>query len=187
MSATNSFVVTVNEVNSPPLLTVPGDQTINQSSTLNVSVSATDPDIPTNTLTFSLVSPPAGMTINPVTGAISWTPNGSQTPSTNTITAAVTDNGVPQMGATNTFLVTVSTVAVPAPVIQSIFIASNTAAITWSAVSNHTYRLQYQGTVPMTTNWTDAVPDIIATGSTASATNACGGAEQRFYRVMLVP
>ena len=51
------------------------NQTINQSATLDVSASATDADIPTNTLTFSLLSPPVGMNINPASGQINWTPS----------------------------------------------------------------------------------------------------------------
>src|SRR5207248_8857010 len=136
--------VTVNEVNSPPVLTVPANQTINQSTTLAVSVSATDPDIPTNTLTFSLLSAPTGMTINPASGAINWTPAESQIPSTNTITAVVTDNGVPPLSATNSFLVTVNVASLSAPMIQAIRLSGGTPTITWSAIAGHTYRLQYQ-------------------------------------------
>src|SRR5262249_53414351 len=69
LSATNSFNVTVTEVNTAPTLTVPANQTLNELTPLNVSASATDPDIPANNLTFSLVSAPVGMTINTNTGA----------------------------------------------------------------------------------------------------------------------
>jgi hypothetical protein len=113
LNATNSFIVTVTEVNSAPVLTVPPNQTINELSTLSVSASATDLDIPANTLTFSLLSPPAGMTIVPATGAISWTPSESQGPSVNTITVVVTDNGLPPLSATNAFVVVVNEVNSP--------------------------------------------------------------------------
>jgi hypothetical protein len=110
LSATNSFVVTVNEVNTAPLLSVPSDQTIDELTTLSVSASATDSDLPPNILTFSLVSPPNGMSISPATGAISWTPTEAQGPSTNRITVVVTDNGLPPLSATNSFIVTVNEV-----------------------------------------------------------------------------
>jgi hypothetical protein len=113
LSATNSFTVTVTEVNSAPVLTVPSNQTINEFETLSVSASATDPDIPANSLLFSLLSPPAGMTIVPETGAINWTPGESQGPSVNTITVVVTDNGSPPLSATNSFIVTVNEVNSP--------------------------------------------------------------------------
>lgn len=108
LSATNSFTVTVNEVNSAPLLTVPANQTINQQTALNVSASATDSDIPANTLTFSLPSAPATMTIDPNTGAISWTPTQTDPPGVYTIQVAVTDNGTPVLSVTNSFTVTLT-------------------------------------------------------------------------------
>src|SRR5436305_13923245 len=60
------------KTNSAPLLTVPADQTINELTTLTVTNTASDPD-PGTTLTFSLVFPPTGMAINPVTGVITGT------------------------------------------------------------------------------------------------------------------
>src|SRR5205814_2559793 len=68
---TNSFTVTVTEVNLAPVLSVPADQTIDEQTTLSVSASATDADLPANTLTFALVSAPLGMSINPASGASS--------------------------------------------------------------------------------------------------------------------
>src|SRR5437660_1726412 len=88
-----------------------------EQTTLNVSASATDADLPANTLTFALVSAPTGMTINPASGAISWTPSEAQGPSTNVVRVGVTDNGVPALSATNSFTVTVREVNV-APVLS---------------------------------------------------------------------
>ena len=51
----------------------------------------TDGNLPNDFLTFSLVSPPAGMTIDPVTGIINWTPGESFGGQTLTITVRVTD------------------------------------------------------------------------------------------------
>ncbi|HEY3857391.1 MAG TPA: putative Ig domain-containing protein [Verrucomicrobiae bacterium] len=124
LSVTNTFTVTVNEVNTPPVLTVPTNQVIDELTTLNVTASATDSDIPVNPLTFSLVSPPQGMTINPSTGAISWTPTEAQGPSTNLITVVVTDSNpqavnAQQLSVTNSFTVTVNEVN-SAPVLAAI-------------------------------------------------------------------
>jgi hypothetical protein len=108
LSATNSFTITVTEVNSAPILAVPANQTITEMTTLSVSASATDPDIPTNILSFSLLSPPDGMSIDSATGLITWTPSESQGPSVNTIFVMVTDNGSPALSVTNSFIVTVN-------------------------------------------------------------------------------
>src|SRR5207244_3452478 len=85
LSVTNTFQVIVNEVNLAPVLTVPADQTMAEQTALNVSVSATDADLPANSLTFALVSAPTGMTINPASGAISWTPTEGQRASTDVV------------------------------------------------------------------------------------------------------
>src|SRR5207249_4935884 len=90
-----------------PALTVPADQTLDELTTLSVSASAADSDLPTNTLTFTLVSSPTGMTIDSSSGAISWTPTEAQGPSTNTVTVRVTDNGSPVLSDTKSFTVTV--------------------------------------------------------------------------------
>src|SRR5439155_581471 len=86
--------------NSAPVLTVPGNQTINELSTLVVTNTATDTDLPSNTLTFGLVSGPSGVALNPTTGVLHWTPAEAQGPSTNTITLKVTDTGSPPLSAT---------------------------------------------------------------------------------------
>src|SRR5207302_1903073 len=117
LSVTNTFTVTVNEVNLAPVLSVPADQTGNEQRRLNVSASAIDAVLPANVTTFALVSSPTGMTINPATGAISWTPTEAQGPSTNAVSVSVTDNGVPALSVTNTFTVTVNEVNL-APVLS---------------------------------------------------------------------
>jgi hypothetical protein len=54
LSATQSFTVIVLETNSAPVLAPLADLTVVEGQLLIVTNSATDPDIPTNTLTFSL-------------------------------------------------------------------------------------------------------------------------------------
>src|SRR5207248_980491 len=100
LSATNTFIVVVNEVNTPPsFLQTPTSRTINELAVLTVTNAATDPDLPANTLSYTLsVTSAAG----PVTNAsisspalIPSTPTEAQGPSTNTFTTIVTDNGSP--------------------------------------------------------------------------------------------
>jgi hypothetical protein len=74
------------------------------------------------------------------------------------------------------------------PVIESITHeeANNDFVITWTSLSNATYRLQYVSDLT-STNWTDLAPDITATNSTSSAVDSPGNAPRRFYRVYVVP
>src|SRR5206468_7319037 len=108
LSATNSFTIVVNEVNSWVVLTVPPNKTIHGLATLVVTNTATDPDLPANTLTFSLVSAPEGMILDSNSGVLTWTPTEAQRPSTNLISVKVTDNGSPPLSDIASFIVLVN-------------------------------------------------------------------------------
>src|SRR5206468_4037589 len=110
LSATNSFTVVINEVNSAPTLTVPRSEERRVGNAGGATKTATDDDLPANTLTFALVNGPFGVVVKPVTGVLSWTPSEAQGPGTNTITVKVTDNGTPALSATNSFTVVVNEV-----------------------------------------------------------------------------
>ena len=88
--AWTNFTVVVNESNRPPVLYVPGSQTVYATTTMTVTNNATDPDIPANSLTFAIVSAPTGVGINPSTGVLTWTPTSGQM-GTSTIYVSVTD------------------------------------------------------------------------------------------------
>ncbi len=115
---TNRFTVVVNEINTAPQLIVPANQTLDELGTLQVTASATDVDLPANTLHFSLVTPPEGMAIDPASGAISWTPTEAQGPSTHVIAVVVTDDNPwavnsKSLSVTNQFTVTVREINLP--------------------------------------------------------------------------
>ncbi|MCI0746263.1 MAG: putative Ig domain-containing protein [Verrucomicrobia subdivision 3 bacterium] len=116
---TKSFTVMINEVNSAPILSAVGNQAVNEGSTLLVTNSASDGDLPANTLTWSLDSAPPGVMINPSTGVLSWTPSESQGPGTNEIMVRVSDNGTPGLHDTKSFTVFVNEVN-SAPVLTAI-------------------------------------------------------------------
>src|SRR5439155_5070666 len=86
LSDTKSFTVVVTEANRAPVLTVPTDQTVTELSTLTITNTASDADVPANTLTFSLVSAPNGVNLDPSSGVLTWTPTEAQGPSTDLIT-----------------------------------------------------------------------------------------------------
>lgn len=87
-------VVAVNPpANTAPILNAVSDVTIDEQVPLALTLTATDPDVPAQTLTFSLVTGPAGMTVSPA-GQVSWTPSVSAGPSTNTVTARVSDGSL---------------------------------------------------------------------------------------------
>ncbi|MFO1477561.1 MAG: Ig-like domain-containing protein, partial [Verrucomicrobiota bacterium] len=73
LSATNSFQVTVNEINSAPVLPLQTNHTVAELTPLVVTNTATDTDLPANTLNYQLVNPPSGALID-TNGVITWTP-----------------------------------------------------------------------------------------------------------------
>ena len=108
------ITVTVTEVNRAPALDPISDATVNEGSLLTFTVTATDPDAPANTLTFSLdPGAPTGAALDPATGVFTWTPAEVQGPGRYTNTARVTDNGVPALSDARTFVVTVNEVNNP--------------------------------------------------------------------------
>jgi hypothetical protein len=189
MSTTNSFAVIVNEVNTAPVLPGQSTKTIAVLATLTVTNTATDSDIPANTLAYVLTAAPAGATIN-TSGVITWTPNAGQGPSTNTITTVVTDSNLwavnaQHLSTTNSFTVIVTGGSTP-PVIQSISRTNGIVTIKWSAVSGQSYRLQYKGNLTDSV-WSDATPDFTASGPIATGTNGVNNVTQRYYRIKLLP
>jgi hypothetical protein len=117
LSATNSFQVLVSEVNRAPVLPVQNSRTVTTGTTITVTNTASDSDIPVNALAYSLVNPPSGAAIDS-NGIITWTPTTAQGPSTNSITTVVTDDGSPPLSATNSFTVVVTSINNP-PVLTS--------------------------------------------------------------------
>jgi hypothetical protein len=89
------ITVTVNEVNLAPILNPIGAKTVDELSLLTFTATASDPDIPIQTLTFSLGSgAPAGASINPTTGVFSWTPIEAQGPGVYNIRIIVSDGSL---------------------------------------------------------------------------------------------
>ena len=120
-SATSTFQVVVREVNVAPVLDVLPNRLIVQRQTLTGNATASDTDIPTNSLTFRLdPGAPAGMTIHPQTGVFAWTPSSSDSPGNYPITVRVSDDGAPSLSRARSFTVTVLAATNHPPVMDPI-------------------------------------------------------------------
>jgi Putative Ig domain/FG-GAP repeat len=108
-SATTTFQVTVANVNQAPVIPELADQPVDEGSPLSFFIGAVDSDTPSDTLTYSLVSPPSGAHIDSSTGEFTW--DATDGPLTVPITVKVEDNGTPQMSDTKSFNVVVVSVA----------------------------------------------------------------------------
>ena len=129
-----TFTLTV--FDNPPVLTNGLSATATAGQVWNFTATATDADLPGDTLTFSLVNPPSGMTINGATGAITWTP---QTESTTTFGIKVTD----RFGKSDQKTFTLTVQSDPnAPVSLSITnvvvqrVNANTVSVSFNVVNN---------------------------------------------------
>jgi len=108
-SATNRFVIVVSTNPPPPVLTVPPTQTIYAGRLLDITdISATNSAFPNDTYSYETNSAPAGVSIDPATGELTWRPAAAQAPSVNTISVKVTDTDYPTLSAIGSFLVIVS-------------------------------------------------------------------------------
>ncbi|MCP3993782.1 MAG: DUF5011 domain-containing protein, partial [bacterium] len=117
-NAATQVVRTVNVVNAAPTLNAISDQTVAEGTVATFTATASDPD-PTDTLTFSLSGAPAGASIDPVSGAFTWTPSEAQGPNTFVFDVVVSDGGVPALTDSQTVTFTVTEVNV-APSIGAI-------------------------------------------------------------------
>ncbi|MCI0461807.1 MAG: putative Ig domain-containing protein [Gemmataceae bacterium] len=119
------------------MLATSGNQTVDEETLLSFTAAATDPDIPANTLTFSLdAGAPAGASIDAATGVFTWTPTEAQRPGSYPITVRVSDNGTPKLFDEETITVTVNEANV-ALVLAAIGNRSGTvgASITFTATA----------------------------------------------------
>ena len=129
----------VGQVNTPPTIGAVPDQTVDVGVTLLVTNTASDSDVPAQTLTFSAANAfPASATVNS-SGLFSWRPLVSQANTTNVIQVQVTDSGSPPLSATNRFNVVVN--AVTNPVIGSVNLSPGQVSLTVSGPQGPDYTL----------------------------------------------
>lgn len=187
LNAAETITITVNEVslpNQPPQLSPISDIAWLAGRTLNLTNVASDPDVPPQTLVFQLLSAPVGMTLDSVSGWLTWRPMIAQAGTTNAVVVRVADNGTPSLADTQSFLVTVLSPALP--------------LLSSPAVSNGSFSLVIHGDegpdyiierahatapanwVPLTTNLSPKLPFIWSEPASNSAVPS-------FYRARLAP
>ncbi|HXI69856.1 MAG TPA: S8 family serine peptidase [Verrucomicrobiae bacterium] len=179
--------------NTAPVPPPQATRTINPLNPLTVTNTATDAQSPPQTLTYTLTSTMAGTnvpTINTNTGVITWTPTVAQSGTSNRLTTIVTDNGTPNLSATNAFSVIVN----PVPDISNVTYTAGNFVLTWWAPTNDIFRVQCSDSLsPLI--WQNFSNLVTCTGP-MTATNGWftfvdNGVEHpftglRFYQIVLV-
>lgn len=175
-----SFTVTVTNVNDAPVLAVVSNRVIGAGQLLTLTNSATD--LETNALTFALLTSPTGMTLGASSGILSWRPAVAQANSNHLVRLRVTDNGLPNLSATQQFNVLVNPLATP--FVAPAAISSNRIQLTITGDSGPDYTVQASTNLAAWTNvFTTNMPVLpfhwIETNT--------AGFLKRFYRVILGP
>src|SRR5262249_40945528 len=81
LSFEKAFTITIGDVNEAPVLSgVPASARLPELVPYRFTAMVADPDLPADTLSFSLSGAPPGAAIDPGTGAFTWTPSEAQGP-----------------------------------------------------------------------------------------------------------
>jgi hypothetical protein len=164
--------------NNAPVLGPIGNRIIYLGQTLTFTAMATDSDLPPQQLNFTLdAGAPAGASINPNTGAFTWTPS---TPGIVNITVRVADNGTPIRSDSETIAVQV----IGGPSFTSSVRNGNNFEMSWATSPGEKYAVEYKNDLNAPV-WTPLVTNT-ATGLTLSYTNTILTPPQRFFRIRLV-
>ncbi len=168
--------------NTPPVLTPIVNRMVHAGSVIQFTNTATDAESPGN-LTFSLLSgAPLGATLNTTNGIFSWATTDADAGSMNEISLQVADDAMPPLTDVKTFSIFVA----DRPTIMDLTITGGVASVTWSSLTGQWYQLQTT-TNFLEAQWNPVLPNILATGPTATQTNAVDSALRQFYRVLVLP
>ena len=168
--------------NAPPTVNPIGNRSLTLGQTLSLTVTASDPDLPPQTLSFALQSGfPAGASIDASSGLFTWTPTPAQAPSTNTITVRVTDSGVPPATGTGPFTVVVAT----PPKARISIDGSGHVSLVFGTLATKTYRVEYKDFLGAA-SWTPLGQPVVDSGDSLTVPDTIGSRPQRFYRIVQV-
>jgi bacillolysin len=113
LTATDEFIVTVLEVNRPPVINPVAAASVAEGTAWSQALGASDPDLPPNGLTFRLVNGPSGASVDSKSGVLSWTPSETDGGSTVDFVVEVADDGQPALASQTTVRLTVTEVNSP--------------------------------------------------------------------------
>jgi O-glycosyl hydrolase len=167
---------------SPVFTSAVANTNLNPGQTLTITNTATDPNQPAQTLTFSLPVAPTNALLNATNGILTWRPLITQANSANSFRVIVSDNGSPSLSATQNFSVTV--LPAMSPVISSPTLSNGLFQLSVTGQAGLDYTVQASTNLTTWTNLFTTNPPALPFGwSDPAATNI----PQRFYRVLLGP
>ncbi|MBN2505505.1 MAG: hypothetical protein JXQ71_02305, partial [Verrucomicrobia bacterium] len=170
--------------NTPPALAEIPNMTVTLGQTLGFTATATDPDVPPQTLSFSLDGVVAEGASITTAGDFTWTPTAAQAPGTSTFVVRVSDNGVPPGSDTETFDVMV--VLPPETVIRK-GTGGQVSLVFGTAPGQH-YRVEYTDSLASPIAWSPlpGAESLSGSGGSLEVTDTPDPAHPRFYRIVLL-
>ncbi|HXT13681.1 MAG TPA: pectinesterase family protein [Candidatus Angelobacter sp.] len=173
----SAAVLTVGNT-APELRPIP-TQIVNVGVPFSITNVAADPDEPIQSLTFSLLAGPGSLDSG--TGILNWRPPVASAGSTNNVVIVATDNGSPNLSATNNFTIVVNPVA--APTSSTASFANGQFSMTVSGDAGPDYIIQVSTDL---TDWQSILTNNAPTlPFTFTDTNSVNSAQ--FYRILLAP
>jgi hypothetical protein len=167
-------------LNTRPVLAAISNRSIIAGAVLAITNSASDSDLPAQTLAYSL-NGPAGASINPSNGIFVWRPTMAQSATTNLFNVVVSDNGTPSLSATQGFSVVVNRPVQPG---LTGGLSNGQIRLSISGDSGPDYTVQASSNLLVWSSiFTTNQPALPFLFVDPGMTNA----DQRFYRVLLGP
>ncbi len=170
---------------SAPVLSPIANQSLIAGQTLTVTNTASDPNAPPLTLTFSLLTAPNGMILNAPNGILTWRPIVAQSPTTNSIIVQVSDNSTPPVSATQSFVVTVTQPASPTFSVRGY--ANGIFSMLVNGSTGPDYYLQSATNLNPPITWLPGQTNLVATPPFTVTDPVTTNFNQKFYRVLLGP
>jgi hypothetical protein len=138
--------------NVAPILVAIPDQVATAGTLFTLTARASDANLPAQVLTYSLApGAPAGVTLDAVTGVLTWTPTKAQGRTTNLLAILVTDNGSPALSDSRSFQVVVnpmvSAVAAPNNLVAALSSSKKNIALTWADNSSNEAGFQVESSL----------------------------------------
>ena len=164
-----------------PVVAAVANQTIGVGVTLSITNSATDADVPTSSLTYSLPTAPTNASISSSSGVLTWRPLVTQANSANPLTVMVAESGAPMKNTTQNFTVTVTNL-VP-PQFSPVSAANRQLVLQINGEAGPDYQIQSSSNLVnwnavLTTN-SPAMPFVWTAGTTNGTAN--------FFRILVGP
>ena len=171
--------------NTAPVMAALPAVSVTAGFPISFKAAASDLDVPPQNLVFSLEPGlPAALSIDPVTGVVSWDTEPALAPGIYPVVIRVSDNGTPKLTTTGT--VSVQVISLPGAMIQISppSFSNNRLTLRWASTPGTRYRIQFSRDLGLS-SWVDALAEFVATDANATFVDAIPEGEgRRFYRIL---